>query len=106
MYVVTVRFVLRPEHAGAFRQALARRTEALLETEPGCLRLDCWEDPAAPHEVTLYGIFETEGDFEAILASDRSRHFQTEVAPWVLERHVETLPPVADRAAATGLRSR
>ena len=90
MYVVTVRFEIRPAEAAAFLHRMRRQAEESLRLEPGCTRFDICTDPARPERVFLYEIYADRAAFESHLASPHFRDFDAAVAPMVAEKAVET----------------
>ena len=89
MYLVTVVFEVSQENAQMFSARVQRQAEDSL-TEPGCQRFDVWQAPTDPEKTFLYEIYDDRAAFDAHLASEHFKDFDTEVGPWVLRKTVET----------------
>ena len=90
MFVVTVTFVIKPEHIGDFAPAMLENARASAETEPGCRRFDVCRDPRDPAVTFLYEIYDDADAFEAHKATDHFKSFDALVAPWVSSKEVKT----------------
>ena len=89
MYLVAVTFQIAPGHVAAFAVRMAQQAADSL-TEEGCQRFDVWQAPGDPGRVFLYEIYDDRAAFELHFASDHFKAFDAEVAPWVLDKVVET----------------
>ena len=90
MFVVTVTFEAKPEHADAFLSRVRRQAADSLTRESGCLRFDVCTDPERPGRVFLYELYASRAAFEAHLESDHFRAFDREVASWLEAKTIET----------------
>ena len=86
-YAVCVTFTVEARVASAFRSRVARQAEDSL-TEDGCLVFDVWANAAAPATVYLYEVYRDRAAFDAHLASHHFLAFDSEIAPWVIEKVV------------------
>ena len=90
MFVVTVTFEAKPDHAAAFLARVRRQAADSLTRETGCLRFDVCTDPERPGRVFLYEIYAGEAAFAAHLESAHFKAFDRDVAPMVEGRKLET----------------
>ncbi len=90
MFVVTVNFTIRPDHATDFLPAMLENARASVEREPGCRQFDVCRDPEDPHEIFLYEIYDDAEAFQAHLAAEHFKTFDARVAPWVASKTVKT----------------
>ncbi len=86
MYVVIVDFVIKPEHAKAFAEAISENARASLEREPACHQFDVCVSPDDPARFFLYEIYTDRAGFEAHLATDHYRSFDRLVGPWTADK--------------------
>ena len=88
MYVVTVLFEPKPEHAAAFRAAMLANAKVSRETEPGCRQFDvCVE--ADTGRTFLYEIYDDHAAFEAHLAAAHFRAFDDAIRDWIARKDVK-----------------
>ena len=66
MYVVTVRFAIKPEFADAFLRAVQSNARTSLEREPGCHRFDVATGDAVHSDVFLYEVYTDRAAFEKV----------------------------------------
>lgn len=90
MYVVTARFILRPERIDAFKTRAVRLAAETLEGEPACHVFDVCFDPDDDTEVFLYEVFDTPEDYLAHLETDECRSFEADTEDWYAEREQRT----------------
>jgi autoinducer 2-degrading protein len=90
MYVVTVEFVVLPEHAEAFRTAMVANARTSRDLEPGCRQFDVCAAPDDPTTIFLYELYADRAAFDAHLASEHFRAFDATVRDWVLRKTVRT----------------
>lgn len=88
MYVVTVRFEIKPGHEDAFLPAIMDNARASLTDEPGCHRFDVAIGEAGRGDVFLYELYADRAAFEAHLASPHFKAFDAHVADWVASKDV------------------
>ena len=88
MYVVTVVFEAKPEHAEAFRAAMLANAKVSRETEPGCRQFDvCVE--ADTGRTFLYEIYDDRVAFEAHLAAAHFKAFDDAIRDWIARKDVK-----------------
>jgi quinol monooxygenase YgiN len=94
VYVVTVLFEAKPEHAAAFRAAMLANAKVTRETEPGCRQFDvCVE--ADTGRTFLYELYDDRAAFEAHLAAAHFKAFDGAVRDWVARKDVRIYERVA-----------
>jgi len=91
MYVVIVDFIVKPERATAFAQAISENAKASLEQEPDCHQFDVCVSPDEPSQFFLYEIYTDRAGFEAHLASAHFKSFDQLVQPWITDKKVRCL---------------
>ena len=89
MFVITVRFDVKPGHETDFFERVQRQAKDSLEREPGCIQFDvCW-NPQNPREVFLYEIYDDEAAFAAHLKTPHFLAFDADIRAWVNGKVVE-----------------
>lgn len=83
MYVITVVFNIKPEHAEAFAAAMTENAQASLENEPGCHQFDVALAPGDPTTCFLYELYTDKAAFDAHLVAAHFKAFDAKVAPWL-----------------------
>jgi quinol monooxygenase YgiN len=87
VYVVTVLFEAKPEHAEAFRTAMLANAKVSRESEPGCRQFDvCVEADAG--STFLYEVYDDRAAFEAHLATPHFKTFDGAVRDWLARKEV------------------
>ena len=90
MFVVTVTFVIKPEHVAEFDPAMRANARASLENEPGCHRFDVCRDGKDLAVTFLYEIYDDEAAFQTHKRTGHFTAFDALVAPWVASKEVKT----------------
>ena len=90
MYVVTVEFVVKPEHAEAFRREVVANARMSHDTEPGCRQFDVCAVPDDPVTIFLYEVYTHRAAFDAHLATEHFRSFDATVGSWIARKTVHT----------------
>lgn len=90
MYVVTVRFTVRPEVATDFKTRVVQQAAETLQHEPACHVFDVCFDPDDDTEVFLYEVYETPEDYLAHMDTEVYTRFERETADWLTGREVRT----------------
>jgi quinol monooxygenase YgiN len=90
MYVVTVAFVVRPEHAERFRDAIVANARTSREVEPGCRQFDVCTAPDDAATIFLYETYADRAAFDAHVASAHFAAFDAAVRDWVVSKNVRT----------------
>ena len=91
MLVITVEFVILPEWRSAFLDLMLANAQQSLAREPGCRCFNVCTDPARPTDIFLYEIYGTWPSFQAHLASEHYRRFESQVQGWVTSKAVRSL---------------
>ena len=82
MLVVTVDFVIKPEHVSTFRTEMVKNARAS-RTEPGCRRFDVAFSDSDQTLVFLYELYDDARAFEAHQQTAHFREFDRRTAGWV-----------------------
>jgi autoinducer 2-degrading protein len=90
MHVVTVEFVVKPEHAATFLPAMIANARASREREPGCRQFDVCAAPGDSATVFLYEVYDDRAAFDAHLATPHFKAFDAAVGPWIERKTVRT----------------
>ncbi|MEM9147117.1 MAG: putative quinol monooxygenase [Pseudomonadota bacterium] len=90
MFVVTVLFEVGEPDAARFLLRMRQQAEDSLRLEPACRRFDVCTDPEQAGRVFLYELYDDRAAFDVHLASAHFRDFDTEVAPIVRSKTVQT----------------
>ena len=85
-FVVTVEFVVEPDHLAAFHAAIIENARASKREEPGCRRFDVCVDPADAARIFLYEVYDDAAAFDAHVASEHFRAFDARVRDWVVRK--------------------
>ena len=88
MYVITVEFTIHAQHLGAFMPLVQENARISRETESGCKGFDVCRDPARPHCVFLYEVYDDRAAFEAHLATAHFKAFDAAAAAMVASKTV------------------
>ena len=88
MYVVAVDFNIYPEQVEAFMPLMMAQARNSLANEPGCHVFDVCQGQEAPEKIFLYEVYDDRAAFEAHLASDHYRNFDSAVTRMVDEKNV------------------
>ncbi|MBO6676173.1 MAG: antibiotic biosynthesis monooxygenase [Rhizobiales bacterium] len=91
MYVVTVRFQIKPEHREAFSALMRAQARNSLALEPACRRFDVCELENDRNAIFLYEIYDNRAAFDLHLESGHFRRFDEAVADMVATKSVETM---------------
>lgn len=83
MYVITVVFNIKPEHAEVFTDAMTENARASFENESGCHQFDVAFSPDDPTVCFLYELYTNKAAFEDHLAAPHFKAFDAKVAPWL-----------------------
>ena len=91
MYVVLVDFIIKPEKAAAFAQAVSENAKSSRQQEPDCHQFDVCVSPDEPTHFFLYEIYTDRAGFDAHLATAHFKSFDQLVGPWVASKKVRLL---------------
>ena len=90
MYVVTVEFIIAPDHRSEFGQAVIRQAENSLALESDCHTFLVSVDESNPCRFFLYEEYADRAAFDQHLASTHFHEFDALVASWVESKKVDT----------------
>lgn len=90
MYAVIVTFKIRAGEMTSFLPAMHENAQISREVEEGCHRFDVCFDTDRPNEVFLYELYTDRGAFDAHLASDHFKAFDTAVARMIVSKDIRT----------------
>lgn len=88
MYAVVVTFRILPDSWEAFLPLIRQNANCSVRDEPDCHQFDVWTDPEHPFEVFLYETYTHRAGFEAHLATEHFKAFDTLVAPMIAGKTV------------------
>ena len=88
MFIVTVVFVVKPQHLEQFSARVRQQAKDSVEREADCHRFDVASDIADPCTIFLYEIYSNEQAFEDHLASDHFKSFNVATLDWVESKSV------------------
>jgi (4S)-4-hydroxy-5-phosphonooxypentane-2,3-dione isomerase len=98
MLALVVEFRIKPEHIGAFEQAIVENARASRETEPGCRQFDVCRDPADAGLFFLYELYDDDAAIQAHLQTSHYLQMNQASAGWVdsklVRRYVRAAPAV------------
>ncbi len=89
MYIVTVEFVIWPQHVEEFLQVMQEQARRSLTLEADCHQFDVCIDPQDREKILLYEAYTDEAAFKAHLASDHYLNFDATVREWVKRKAVQ-----------------
>ncbi len=95
MFAVVVTIVIRPDRMPEFLPQMEENARKSLSDEPGCHRFDICTDESRPSEVFLYELYTDRAAFDAHLASEHYKAFDSDVASLVLYKDVNMYANVA-----------
>ena len=90
-FVVTVEFEIHPQRLDEFLPLMRENARASVDGEPGCRQFDVCTDPARPHAVFLYEVYDDRAAFDAHLASSHFKRFDAAVREMVATKSVRIL---------------
>jgi quinol monooxygenase YgiN len=100
MFVVTVRFQIKPGQADAFQAAILDQARNSLRLEPDCHQFDVCRSPESAGEVFLYEVYTDAAAFDAHQKTDHFAAFGARVADMVVEKTVQTWSRVGGAGGA------
>lgn len=89
-FAVCVTLQVDPSKWDEFLPLLKTNASSALRDEPGCQQFDVLSDPDRPHELFLYEKYDDLAAFEAHLASDHYKTFDSSITRMVRSRKVRT----------------
>lgn len=96
MFVVTVDFEVKPEHAAQFCEAVTAQARNSLERETQCLRFDVSVDRDDASHFFLYELYADQPAFQSHMNTEHFHHFDQSVRDWVLTKTVRSWTLIAD----------
>lgn len=90
MFIVSVTFDIKTEHATEFVDAVMKQASNSLELEPECHVFDVCVSDDEPSRIFLYEKYTDAAAFEVHLKSAHFAAFDALVAPWIAAKQVET----------------
>ena len=95
MFVITVRFTVKPGCESRFLERVIRQAQDSLAGEAGCRRFDVCLSERDPSQVFLYEIYDDAAAFADHLQSPHFRAFDAGTREWVADKVAEpwTLTP-------------
>lgn len=88
MFVVTVAWKAKPDHAAVFAERLIKQAHNSLAKEPNCIQFDVAVDPDDPTCYFLYEVYRAPSDFDDHLASEHFLKFAAETEAMVDEKTI------------------
>lgn len=88
MFVVTVDFEVKPEHAAQFREAIIAQARNSLEREVQCTRFDVGVDGENAARFFLFELYADQAAFQSHLSTEHYHRFDRKVRDWVLTKTV------------------
>ena len=88
MYIVTVEFDLDPRFVAPFMEAMLENARKSKVLEAGCRQFDVCVSEDDPKKPFLYEVYDDRAAFEAHLATEHYRSFDTRVREWVRSKRV------------------
>lgn len=95
MYAVCVTFQLHNGSMSVFMPLMLANAQTSLKNETGCLQFDVLSNENAADRVFLYELYSDRAAFDAHLASDHFKTFDTAVAPMIAQKDIHTWDQVA-----------
>ena len=90
MLVVTVDFVIKPQHVAAFRAEMLNNARASRTREAGCRRFDVAFSESDPAQVFLYELYDDAHAFKEHQETAHFREFDQRTAGWVDSKKART----------------
>ena len=85
MYVVTVDFVVKPEHTQGFHAAILQQAKDSL-TEAGCQQFDVAVDPDHANKIFLYELYDDLAAFEVHKNSAHTKALFGQIESWLASK--------------------
>jgi quinol monooxygenase YgiN len=89
MFVITVRFAIKPGFEEPFLERVTVQARASLDAEADCRQFDVCRDREDPGKVFLYEVYAAEAAFNAHLQTPHFLAFDDGTRGWVDEKAVE-----------------
>lgn len=90
MHVVTVRFLIKPEHQSNFMSLMLQNASESRRLEAGCRQFDVCSDTRRPGEVFLYEVYDDSAAFDVHLQSSHFREFDAATQHMIDSKNVTT----------------
>ncbi|MBT8345951.1 MAG: antibiotic biosynthesis monooxygenase [Desulfofustis sp.] len=89
MYIVTVKFTIKPDNVDEFTKVMKRQAQNSLNKEDGCLQFDVCQDPSDSGSFFLYEVYVDSEAFEAHLQTAHFSEFDRTVKGWTESKVAE-----------------
>jgi quinol monooxygenase YgiN len=90
MFIVTVRFTVRPGYEERFLEAVSAQRVNSLTREPECNRFDVCVSVDRPRDVFLYEAYASAAAFDAHLRTAHFEDFAAVTKEWIEQKAVDT----------------
>ncbi len=90
MFVISVQFELKAAHIDAFLPLMQENAATSLAREPGCRQFDVCQNSAAPDQIFLYEVYDSEAAFQAHLASAHFKAFDAATGHMIASKKVQS----------------
>jgi quinol monooxygenase YgiN len=90
MFIVTVRFTVRPGCEERFLEAVRAQSGNSLTKEPECRRFDVCVSADRPRDVFLYEVYTSPAAFDAHVQTAHFEHFGAVTQGWIEQKAVDT----------------
>jgi quinol monooxygenase YgiN len=90
MFIVTVRFTVRPGYEERFLEAARAQRVNSLTREPACDRFDVCVSADRPRDVFLYEAYASAAAFDAHLLTAHFENFGSVTREWIEQKAVDT----------------
>jgi len=88
MFVLTVQFAIKPEHADAFAEIVIRQAINSKQLEPDCLQFDVCRSESDPTRFFLYEVYTSTAAFDVHKLTPHFADFSQKVADLVLSKEL------------------
>jgi quinol monooxygenase YgiN len=89
MFVVSVEFLIHPQHESEFRETVLKQARNSLTREADCHRFDVSIDAKDGCRVFLYELYTDEAAYQAHRQTPHYHEFSTRVANWVAQKDIK-----------------
>ena len=88
MFVLTVKFVIKPEHADPFGEIVTRQAINSKQREPDCLQFDVCRSETDPTQFFLYEVYTSAAAFDVHKQTPHFADFSQAVADMLLSKEL------------------
>ena len=90
MYVVTVDFRVKPQHAEDFQREMLINARSSVANEAGCRRFDVMVDEHDAAHFFLFEVYDDEAAFQRHMTMPHFRTVTNAIEPWITDKVVGT----------------